>query len=77
MSNQKIIRTIEQLEALDTDTLVIDSINDYWNVGEACHWDGLGDVEYWDALFTDSLPAVVIATGDRVRAARKALEEQA
>ena len=52
----QIIRTREELAALDPDSLVLDCTGH---------------------LMTnrDRLPAVVIATGDQVRAARQALEE--
>lgn len=71
-----IIRTIEELEALDPDAFVIDSENDSWLISESFVTDATGDVEFYRSLFVDCLPAVVIATGEQVRAARKALQEE-
>lgn len=56
MPDLAIIRTVEELEALDPDSIVLDCTGH---------------------LMTnrDRLPAVVVATGAQVRAARKALDE--
>ena len=59
----QIIRTREELAALDPDTLVFDAATDA----------AMFPMEL-DA-YEDALPAVVIATGDQVRAARQALED--
>ena len=56
-----IIRTVEELEALDPDTLLT-------TPDKACAWTA-------GSLFGTDLPAVVVATAAQVRAARKALEE--
>ena len=61
MSTPQIIRTVAELEALDPDTLLM-------------------TVERMDSAFfvlPVELPAVVIATGDQIRAARKALQGEA
>lgn len=58
----QIIRTVEELEALDPDTVVM--------------LDRFGTLTTADCLpHSHNLPAVVVATGEQVRAARKALEE--
>ena len=57
----QIIRTVEELEALDPDTLLT-------TPDKACAWTA-------GSLFGTDLPAVVIRDGAGVRAARKALEE--
>lgn len=62
MSYPRIIRTGEQLDALDPETLILIT---RLPAGYAA-W--MMDPRY-------DLPAVVIASGDQVRAARKALEE--
>ena len=54
----QIIRTVEELEALDPDTLVMS------RKGYLAH-----------AEDNIRIPAVVVATAEQVRAARKALEE--
>lgn len=54
----QIIRTVEELEALDPDTLVMS------RKGYLAH-----------AEDNIRIPAVVIATGEQVRAAQQALEE--
>ena len=61
MTNPHIIRTTAELEALDADTVLFT-----WGNMEA---------QPWLHVFEDDLPAVVIATGEQVMAARKALEE--
>lgn len=63
----QIIRTVDELEALDGDTQVIDVDEQYWDVCVA-----LQDVA---PHLSDFLPAVVVATGAQVRAARTALQE--
>ena len=67
-----IIRTIEELDALAPDTCILDSVGEPWLASEAKYEDGS-----WDLTYTTDLPAVVVFTGEQVRAARKALEEQA
>lgn len=67
----RIIRTIAELEALDPDTLLISPHRDYpISAGDFLH-----EIE-WDIDYADDLPAVKIATGEQVRAARRALEEE-
>lgn len=61
MTDPRIIRTVEELEALDPDTLVLGCDYSTFSAG--------------DMGMEDLLPAVVISTGEQVRAARKALEE--
>lgn len=66
MSN--IIRTVEELEALDPDTFLLDS-------------DDAGlTQDDWMSFFRDYdnhiFPLVVIATGDQIRQARRLLEEE-
>ena len=57
----QIIRTVEELEALDPDTLVLDA------AGYTVRY--CSQVTRWD------LPLAIIRDGAEVRAARKALEE--
>ena len=65
----QIIRTLADLEALDPDTLV-NNFNDFLGFpADLSNRDG--SVSPWAEIY---LPAVVIATGDTVRAARQALE---
>lgn len=63
MTAPHIIRTVAELDALDSDTALILSSS-----MRSADWEETND---------NDLPAVVIATGEQVRAARKALEEQA
>lgn len=76
MSAPQIIRTIEQLNALDPVTVLepYDDTPQYalHMIAEIRRDKRVG------SNFTDGyLPAVVIATGEQVRAARKVLEEDA
>ena len=66
----QIIRTVEELEALDPLTVVYTTDRD----APMCASDLLDDIDY-DPYYADDLPAVVVATAEQVRAARKALEE--
>lgn len=65
----QIIRTVEELEALDHDTLVTcgddKEIADVWAILSTCRLLGL----------RPALPAVVVTPAEQVRAALKALEE--
>ena len=68
MSNFQIIRTLEELEALDPDTLVgthRDIVSTTFGAGHI-----LATAYLEDLMF----PMVVVATGDQVRAAREAME---
>ena len=65
----QIIRTQEELEALDPDTCTLDKFGDF---DFAKAW-----IDESGKMFVghvDFLPAVVFATGDQVRAAREAME---
>ena len=69
----RIICTRDELAALDPDTLLRGRYeDDYWQ-------HHVADLKYRDVMWrpwvVDALPAVVVATGDQVRAARQALEE--
>lgn len=71
MSKIQIIRTVEELKALDPDTALT-----------LYTWEGatIWEASYFQRRFEDDgyipeLPAVVIATGEQVRAARETLEE--
>ena len=69
----QIIRTVEELEALDPDTLLIRSAQDWADPQIpmlATEWASDWEIEP-DGIF----PLATIATADQVRAARKALEE--
>lgn len=65
-----IVKTPEELEALDPLTVIYATDRDM----PMCASDLLDDIGY-DPYYADDLPAVVIATGEQVRAARKSLEE--
>ena len=72
MSNIQIIRTVDELKALDPDTALT-----------LYTWEGatIWNASYFQRRFEDDgyileLPAVVIATGEQVRYAREALEEE-
>ncbi|ATW58669.1 hypothetical protein PETEYPAB_61 [Corynebacterium phage PeteyPab] len=70
MSTPQIIRTVDELKALDPDTALT-----------LYTWDAtIWEASYFHKCLEDTgyipdLPAVVVATGEQVRAARKALEE--
>ena len=65
----QIIRTREELAALDHEAILSDSAGPYTASYAVA---GIYDEDY---EARDYLPAVVIATGDHVRAARQALED--
>lgn len=69
MSIPHIIRTVEQLETLDPDTVVLDR---YGDTDPVSGWLSIAD----RVAMGDYLPAVVIATGEHVRTARQALEKE-
>lgn len=71
MSTPQIIRDPDDLNTHDEETLLLDDTGDFLTVG---HLAGL--LHDHPQLGT-CLPAVVIATGDQVRAARKALQGEA
>lgn len=67
-----IIRTIEELEALDPDTMLI-SKDELWEPCIPMHaGEWLGD---WHVDPDGIFPLAVIATGEQVRQARQALED--
>lgn len=59
----QIIRTAEDLDSCDSDDVLVT-----WGAQRA---------QPWLEVFEDDLPAVVLATGGQVRAARKALGDAA
>jgi len=63
-----IIHTLTDLESIDPDTIMLDSVGPYTAI------DAVDAIYEDDDEDRDYLPAVVIATGDQVRAARRALE---
>lgn len=65
----QIIRTIEELEALDPDTALT------LYTWESTIWPASYFQKYFEDGYIPDLPATVIATGTQVRAARKALEQ--
>lgn len=68
MSDFQIIRTVEELEALDPDTLVgthREIVSTTFGAGYILAAAYLGDLTF---------PMVVVASGDQVRAAREAME---
>ena len=68
MSAPQIIRTIEQLDALDPDTYLVNSDQ---VVMHTFDW-----VDDYNIDPTDMFPLAVIASGEQVRAACKALEKE-
>ena len=71
MSDFQIVRTVEELEALDPDTCTLDKFGDF---DFAKAW-----VDENGKMFVghvDFLPAVVFATGTQVRAACEAMEKE-
>ncbi|MGP6175414.1 hypothetical protein [Corynebacterium sp. A21] len=72
MSHPQIIRTITELEALDPDTLITSSEASFSGPAVMQRADWVNDYQIDP---TGIFPLAVIATGDAVREARKALEE--
>lgn len=66
----KIIRTREELAALDPDTLLAERRGVWGDTQTADDW-----MNDWEDDADDNPILAVIATGDHVRAARRALEE--
>ena len=66
----QVIRTPEELEALDPDTCTLDNFGDFDFAKAWIDENGKMFVGH-----VDFLPAVVFATGAQVRAAREAMEE--
>ena len=69
--DNKVVRTIEELETLDPDAV---TINNAGAIERVDNWLGESGKPY--PLSKWHLPAVVIATGEQVRAAREALEQE-
>lgn len=71
----QIIRTREELAALDPDTLVTDWIpaHDEW---PGCQVLAFSATAAHRLDLTWNGPTIIIATGDQVRAARQALKEE-
>lgn len=65
----QIIRTVEELEALDPLTVVYTPNRD----SPVFVGDFVADIHY-DPDYADDLPAVVVTSGEHVRACREALE---
>ena len=66
----QVIRTVEELEALDPDTLVgthREIVSTTFGTGHILATDYLDDLMF---------PMVIVATGEQVRAAREAMEEE-
>lgn len=72
MSEFQIIRTLEELEKLDPDTVLIESDGEeVFAYRMQVSIGSLGN----ESMYYDSFPAAIIATGDQVRSAREAMEE--
>lgn len=69
-TDPQIIRTFEEIMALSPDTVMIDSESE-----AVMPHDYIGPDGEAVGMFINDLPAVAVATGGQVRAARKALEE--
>ena len=67
----QIVRTFEEILALSPDTVMIDSDNE-----AVMPHDYIGPDGEAIGMFTRDLPAVVVASGEQVRAARRALEKE-
>ena len=70
LDSPRIIRTVQELEALDPDAV---AINNAGAIERVDNWLGESGKPY--PLSKWHLPAVVIATGAQVRAAREAMEQ--
>ena len=70
MPDVQVIRTVEELEALDPDTCTLDKFGDFDFAKAWIDENGKMFVGH-----VDFLPAVVIASGKQVRAAREAMEQ--
>ena len=68
--NHQIIHTLTDLESIDPDTILGDSVGPY------AADDAVDAIYEDDDEGRDYLPAVVLATGDQARAARQALKEE-
>ena len=71
MPDVQLIRTPEELEALDPDTCTLDKYGDFDFAKAWIDENGKMFVGH-----VDFLPAVVFATGDQVRAAREVMEKE-
>jgi hypothetical protein len=72
--NHQIIRTRKELAALDPDTLVQPPPNEDGEWSRAISAESLQwAMRTWNCTL---LPAVAVATGDTVRAARQAIKEE-
>lgn len=70
----RIIRTVEELQDLDPDTLMIDRDGEEsYAYRMQASIRNLGT----ESMYHDSFPAVVIATGEQVRAAQQRIKEEA
>lgn len=65
------IRTVEELEALEPDTVLVHLHDDYFQFDHQCDW-----VEEASEGNTDIFPLAVLAHAPQVRAAWEALEEE-
>lgn len=75
MTSPRIIRTVEELEALDPDTLL--SSTGGGDQGGLARSAGYMRWAYHGEFDDDwPIPAVVVATGEQVRAAREALDKE-
>lgn len=70
----QIVRTIEELAALDPETIMqrYDNVSGRWPRVESAA-DLLYAASHWS--WSHCFPAVVVATGEQVRAAREALRQ--
>jgi len=71
MPDMQVIRTLEELEALDPDACTLDKYGDFDFAKDWLNENGRiyeGHVDF--------LPAIVFATGNQVRAAREAMEKE-
>lgn len=69
----QIIRTVEELQDLDPDTLLID-----WDGEETFAYRAQASIRNLgtESMYYDSFPAVVVAPAEQARAAFEALEEE-
>ena len=64
----QIIRTVEELEALDQDSLLVTVGGSIHDPRTTLYWIKFAGLNY--------LPAILVATGAQVRAAREAMEKE-
>lgn len=68
MPDVQVIRTVEELEALDPDSLLVTVGGSVHDSRNTLYWIKFAGLNY--------LPAILVTTGAQVRAAREAMEQE-